>query len=147
MEKTRTTIRVVIPSKDIVTKLLNSDVDVEAELKVNLLEAIRSHMSKGSFGDLVARGVNEELSKQFDKKWGQYSGPTKDLIISKANEVVSKVVDEKAILSLHAMSVERINAAVDAAAKKIEDHLTDAILTDKIDELVEKRMKEKLGIK
>jgi len=154
-------VKIQINSLEALERLIGGDSELELELRGTIVQEFAKKHLKGvadeaSINDasIVIRKYVEnnylKISNYYTKEYTanvkfkeQIEKEVQSIFSREVNKSIRDYVDSDETI---AMIKKRIDDKVIAAAVKIEGELSDTILTKRIDDLVNKKLREKLGI-
>jgi hypothetical protein len=134
-------IRIILSSRHHVHEFLKGHPEVEVEFHSRLDRELKQRfetISKAKIDSCIERELREYV--------GSYHALTQKAeaaVKAKVNERIKGIEDAVIPKSV----TDAMNAMVARAAERIEHSLQDAILTDRINKMVDQRIKERMGIK
>jgi N12 class adenine-specific DNA methylase len=153
-------IKIQINSAEALERLIGGDTELEIEIRNSIVQNFtRKHLKSLVNHDImlnVRKAVSEEIKEQFfdELKVGNW-GKTittfkkedfedlKKFLRAEANRELRTLV--KKVVQEH-KSIDKINEKVEDSVNWIEKNLQEAILSERINALVDKKIKEKLGL-
>lgn len=145
-----------ISSIEVLERLLGNNEGVELEIKQAIAENFAKKHIKSLINEAVEKtisiGYNELLLQEVKANYGTKSyvltGEASSLIAKNIHNSIESLIQNK-ILEVYSNNkyVERIENLISDAANNIIKTITDSNINKRIDDLVTKRIKEKLGIK
>lgn len=150
--------KIQINSLEALERLIGGDSELEIEIRNSVVQQFsKKHLKSLATDDLMKSAeqsvCNEVESKFFDIIEGRFSktkvfkkevlNDLENFIKNKASNELRSIIND--ILEEY-KQIEKINNAIEESVTNIMNSLTETRLNYKIDKLVEKRIKEKLGI-
>lgn len=150
-------IKIQINSLEALERLIGGDNELEIEVRNSVVENFTKKHLKAIAEDtrlrLIGEAVTNEIKNTFFEESKGYNSKItfKKEVLERLSDDINlsgrKQLRETVELAIgESQARERINEAIESAALRIADELTDGNLERRIDNLVNKKLKEKLGI-
>ncbi len=154
-------IKIQINSLAALERLIGGDSEIEMEIRDNIVnEFTKKHLRMLAKEDMIKRtaeAIKNELKTHFfeDVKVGNYGSTEsrfKESVLSdlKVELLYQARLELKKLVTdaiKESVSLQKVNEYIEQQANWITETLTNENLTDRLDRLVDKKLKEKLGIK
>lgn len=152
--------KISINSLEALERLIGGDNELEIEIRNSVVQNFSNKYLKGIANTFVEKGIKDTIRHIISKKgvtekvksgWG-----TSEVLTGTAKELINKSIDSKIKNEIglkvyeafeNNATMKDLNKRIENAAERIERELTDPMIERRIEELVNIRMKEKLGIK
>jgi hypothetical protein len=141
-------------------RLIGGDTEIEVDIRQNVVESfIRKHL-KGIANETLVKQAVESVQKYvsnllLDEVKGAHwwsdksvlSGTAKNLLSDQAKDLVNNEV-RTIVLEIIGTNniVEQIRELIERQAEYIKGQLSDQVIKERLDRLVDQKIKEKLGI-
>jgi len=153
-------IKIQINSLEALERLIGGDSELEIQIRNNVVQDFTAkHLKALATNDMIKQTGNsviEQLRRDFFiKKSGRYTWDEKyvfkDGILDEFKAEISikaKAEIEKTVQQIlnENVAIKNLNDAVERAANRIAESLTDENLEKRLDYMVDKKIKEKLGV-
>lgn len=154
-------IKIQINSLEALERLIGGEEELELELRGSIVQEFAKRHLKGVADDVIINNATHEIRKYvqdnfINKVYSISKGYTLNPVF---NETIQKSIQSHFSILINQlireymesddtikMIYKRLDDKVLAAAVKIEEELSDILLNKRIDDLVNKRLKEKLGV-
>lgn len=154
-------VKIQINSLEALERLIGGEEELELELRGSIVQEFAKRYLKGVADDVIINNATHEIRKYVQDNFinkvysisrGYTLNPAFNETIQKSiqlhfsaliNQLIREYMESDDTIK---MIYKRLDDKVLAAAIRIEEELSDILLNKRIDDLVNKRLKEKLGV-
>lgn len=151
--------KVQINSLEALERLIGNDNELEIDIRNSVVNSFTKKHLKSIANDLTEKCINETIKEIISKKgltekiksgWRQkevLTGSTKLLIQENIDSTILNAIAIKVTEAFDKhVKIEKINQRIENVSSRIEREISESIITKRIDDLVDQKIKEKLNL-
>lgn len=152
-------VKIQIASLEALERLLAGDTELEIEIRNSIIQNFSNKHLKGIANEYLKKGVGEyvktlmtdaEIIKEIGTGYSktiQLTEKTRELIKNRTENTIYEKIHDKIDEAIKASpSYKELETTLNRACERISQDLTDINLNKRIDALVDKRIKERMGL-
>ena len=137
--------RLVIGSLEVLERLIGNDTEIEIEIRQNIADAFAKRYLKSLIQTQSIKDIENEICKglAYDSNgWreGEYRKKIKEICEENIKIIVDDILNNTYVY-------KNIYKMIEDSAEYVKTQLSPSILEERINKLVDKKIKEKLGLK